>query len=175
VSAHTNEDGAFIAKGLLPEHYNVQAMPDRGAIPDTKALRGHVVSITLGDLDVQQKGFDLDGAPQKALHIVASTQYATISGTVLDPQGAPMANVSMYFQSNRPSQGGYSTTDDKGVFHAMLTEAGEYHVFVAVDQDAMSTQGEEYLKAHQGDFPVVHAILGENPPVTLVKNARPAQ
>jgi len=136
--------------------------------------------VTLGDLDVQQKGFDLEGAPQKPLHISVSTQYANISGTVLDTQGAPMANASMYFQSSQPSQRGYastgySTTDDKGVFHAMLTEPGEYNVFVAVDQDAMSTQGEEYLKAHQGDFPVVRAVLGENPPVTLVKNGRPPQ
>jgi len=34
---------------------------------------------------------------------------------------------------------------------------------------------DEYLKAHQGDFPLIHVAFGDNPPLTLVRNPRPAQ
>jgi hypothetical protein len=170
VSAHTEQDGSFVAQGLLPEHYAVQVMPERQPTPAVPST-GHVVSIMLADLDVQEKGFDLDGIPQhKPLTIMVTNQWAKLSGTITDTQGAPVANTGIYFQPSRPGQTGYATTDDKGNFHAMLAEAGDYRVF-ALDPDATPAFGDEdYLKAHLGDFPMIHVVLGDNPPLRLVRN-----
>jgi hypothetical protein len=176
VTLHMNEDGSFVAQGLMPEHYSVQALPDRRAFQGKTAAAGYVVAVTLGDLDVRQKGFDLDGPPQKPLCITVSTQYANISGRVVDSQGAPVAHTTVFFRSSPPVRLGSATTDDKGWFHATLTEAGDFHVYTSADQNMMAAQGEdEYLKAHQGDFPLIHVAFGDNPPLSLVRNVRTAQ
>jgi len=171
VSAHSEDDGSFAAKGLLPEHYAVQVTPDRSASLSPTPSKGHVVSITLGDLDVSDTGFDLDGTPQqKPLIILVSNRYALLSGTAVDAQGAPIANASIYFQNVQTGRPANAATDGKGNFRAMLDEPGDYHVFV-VDRDVMDSQGQdEYLNAHLTDFPVIHAVLGDNPPLRLVRS-----
>ena len=176
VGAHTNEDGSFVVKGLLPEHYLVQLIADKNALQGKTAAQGYIASAMLGDLDVREKGFDLDGPPQKPLRITVGTQYANIGGSVVDSQGAPVAHTTVFFRSSPPVRLGSATTDDKGWFHATLTEAGDFHVYTSADQSMMAAQGEdEYLKAHQGDFPLIHVAFGDNPPLTLVRNPRPAQ
>jgi len=170
VSSHTEEDGSFVVKGLLPEHYAVQATPERRPTAAAPSM-GHVVSIMLGDLDVQEKGFDLDGTPpQKSLNVLVSNRYAMLTGTIVDPQGAPVANARIYFQSSLPGHRGYAVTDDKGNFRAILNEAGDYRVF-AVNEDIVTAGDlDDYESAHLGDFPLVHVVLGDNPPVRLVRN-----
>jgi hypothetical protein len=176
VGAHTNEDGSFVVKGLLPEHYLVQLIADKNALQGKTAASGYIASAMLGDLDVREKGFDLDGPPQKLLRITVSTQYANIGGSVVDSQGAPVANTTVFFRSNAPVRLGSAVTDDKGRFHATLTEGGDFHVYTSADQSMMAAQGEdEYLQAHPGDFPLIHVALGDNPPLSLVRNARLAQ
>ena len=175
VTAHTNEDGSFVVPGLLPQHYSVQTTPDRfenqGRVPP-----GHVVSIMLDDQDVKDKGFDLDAAPQKPLVVTVSKLYANISGTIVDSQGAPLANAGVVFRSGQPGGAAAATTNDKGQFQAWLPEAGDYHLYATADQADILTFGDsEFLKSHEADFPVLRVALGDNAPVTLVRNPRPPQ
>jgi hypothetical protein len=174
VTAHTNEDGSFAVPGLLPQHYSVQTTPDRfenqGKVPP-----GHVVSIMLDEQDVKDKGFDLDGPPQKPLVVTVSKLYANISGTIVDSQGAPLANAAIVFRSGQPGGTGGAATNDKGQFQAWLPEAGDYHLYVAADQSEIVTLSDsDFLTAHQADFPILRVAIGDNPPVTLVRNPRPA-
>jgi protocatechuate 3,4-dioxygenase beta subunit len=172
-TAHTSDDGSFVLKGLLPDHYTVQALPDRSKNPK---LNGHVVSIQFGDGEVQQRGFDLDSAGGKPLRIHASTRNVSITGTIVDGQGVPLANATVYLQASQPAQQGFATTDAQGHFRAVMTDAGDYRVYVSTDLDAASLQTDDpFLKAHSGDFPVIHAAYGDNPPVRLVRNPSPAQ
>lgn len=173
VSAHTDADGSFLFKGLLPEHYAVQVMNERR--PTDNPPKGHVVAVLYGDQDAQEKGFDLDGAAPKPLRITASNLYANLTGAIVDSQGAPVANANLCFQSTNSGLQGHASTNDKGSFRALLAEPGEYRVYV-IDADAASTVvDDEYMKAHQGDFPMVHVALGDNPSVTLARNPRPSQ
>jgi Carboxypeptidase regulatory-like domain len=161
----SNEDGTFVLKGLLPQHYRLQAAPDRSGTPAMPSM-AHMVSAKVGDREIPQSGFDVDGSAQ-TIHITATQQFAAFSGTAVDSQGAPLTNTALYFVSSQAALRGFVTTDDKGTFHTALAEAGDYRVYLAVD-------GSRELE-NDGDFPVVHAALGENPPVRLVRNPQAAR
>jgi len=179
VTAHLDQDGSFVIPGLLPQHYSVQTTPDRSA-NQGRVPPGHVVSIMLDGQDVKDKGFDLgfdpDAAPQKPLVVTVSKLYANISGTIVDSQGAPLANAGVVFRSGQPGGAAAATTNDKGQFQAWLPEAGDYHLYATADQADILTFGDsEFLKSHEADFPVLRVALGDNAPVTLVRNPHPAQ
>jgi hypothetical protein len=133
----------------------------------------HVVTTTIGDEEIKQNGFDLDGTTPKPLRITVSSQYAVLTGTIVDGKGQAVTNIPVIFVSDQPNKRGYSNTDDKGAFRAMLTEAGDYRAYILSDQDMMND--EDYLAAHQNDFPVIHAFLGDNAPIALQWKTAAAQ
>ena len=169
-SARSEEDGSFVVKGLLPEHYAVQVTPARLA-RDNARYPGRIVSITLGDVDVQEKGFDVDGIPQqKSLTVLVTDHYALLNATVVDTQGAPLAHTGIYLKGSQPDQAGSAVTNENGNVRVTLPEAGDYHVFV-IDPNVPSVVGDDdYISAHMADFPMVRVALGANPPVKLVRN-----
>lgn len=165
VTVQTNEDGAFIVQGLLPQHYTLFFTTDTKAPQWKTAVPGHVVAVTLGDRDVWHKGFDLDGPSEKQLRITISNRWANIGGSMVDSEGVPLANTRLYFRSTQTGLLGTATTDDKGSFYVLLAEAGDYRVYTAAD---------EGMAAQNGDaLPLIHVALGDNPPATLVRNPRP--
>jgi hypothetical protein len=173
--AEVNPDGTFVLKALLPGHYNLQATPDMRSLqsqPRT-TLPAHVVSTMLGDQELKQNSLDLDGTTPKPLRITASSQYAVLTGMIVDAKGQAMTNTPVIFVSDQTTMRGYANTDDKGAFRAMLTEAGDYHAYMLSDMDAMND--EDYLVAHKNDFPMIHAFMGDNAPLTLQWKAGPAQ
>jgi hypothetical protein len=168
-TAHANGDGSFVLKGLLPQHYRVTVQSDPRVPPSDAMGMGRIVSLKVGDSEVQQGAFDLDDTT-RPMRITATRQYAAVGGIIVDSQGAPIVNTAVVFLSDRGMQGGFATTDDQGNFQAALTDAGDYRVYLA--DDAVRAAGDDsYRKAHQGDFPIVHATLGPNPPVRLVRSA----
>jgi hypothetical protein len=165
--AEINPDGTFVLKGLLPGHYNFQATPDmrsRQSQPRTTPPP-HVVSTTLGDQELKQNGFDLDGTVPKPLRITVSSQYAVLTGMIVDAKGQAVTNTPVIFVSDQPNKRGYANTDDKGAFRAMLTDAGDYRAYILPDQESMND--EDYLAAHKNDFPVIRAFMGDNGPIAL--------
>lgn len=166
-SAEVNPDGTFVLKGLLPGHYNLQATPDMRSRQSQARITPppHVVSTTFGDQELKQNGLDLDGTTPNLLRITASSQYAVLTGMIVDAKGQAVTNMPVIFLSDQPNQRGYANTDDKGAFRAMLTETGDYHAYILSDQDIMND--EDYLAAHKNDFPVIHAFIGENAPLAL--------
>ena len=165
--AEVDPDGTFVLKGLLPGHYNFQVTPDmrsRQSQPRT-APPPHVVSTMLGDQELKQNVLDLDGTAPKPLRITASSQYAVLTGMIVDAKGQAVTNMPVIFMSDQPNKRGYASTDDKGAFRALLTEAGDYHAYILSDQDVMND--EDYLTAHRNDFPVIRAFMGDNGPVAL--------
>ncbi len=59
-------------------------------------------------------------------------------------------------------------TNAEGVFKGTLTFAGDYRLFVLANHSGTNLLYDaDYRDAHRDDFPVVHVIDGENPPVTL--------
>jgi hypothetical protein len=127
------------------------------------------LSAKLGEKEVLRSGFDVDGTPPGVLRI-ALGKPIDIRGTVVDPQGQPMAGAMLVFLSDPRGWQGFAAADDAGVFHTALPAAGDYHVYMAGDVSDVSNQGgeDEYLKAHAQDFPVLHVVDGQNPSVTLV-------
>jgi len=97
----------------------------------------HVVSTMLGDQKLKQSGFDLDGTTPKPLRITVSAQYAVLSGMIVDAKGQAVTNMPVVFLSDQPARRGFANTDDKGAFRAMLTEPGDYHVYILTDQDGI--------------------------------------
>jgi hypothetical protein len=168
-TAHSAEDGAFLLKGLLPGHYEVQILPENLAQVGFMNLSNLPLSARLGDKEVLRSGFDVDSTPPGILRI-ALGKPIKIGGTVVDTQGKPVAGATLFFRSDQPSGQIFASTGETGVFQTALTVAGDYHVYMAADASDMVNQGgeDEYLKAHAQDFPVLHVVEGENPPVTLV-------
>jgi hypothetical protein len=184
-TAHSNEDGTFVLKGLLPGHYDMQILPEnRGQAgimnPSSfplsaklgsplSAMLGSPLSAKLGEKEVLRSGFDVDSTPPGVLRIALGKPIG-IAGTVVDPQGQPIAGATLFFRSDQPGGQGVAVAGDSGVFHSTLNAAGDYHVYMAADVSDLANQGgeDEYLKAHAQDFPVLHVVEGRNPPVTLV-------
>jgi hypothetical protein len=176
VTARSNEDGTFTLQGLMPGHYLVQVQPDFSGVQNAPFRAAYAVSAKLGDQEVLQSGFDAGSAAPGPLRITMSTKYLNVTGRLVDPEGNPVAGAMLFFQSGQQSRRTGAMTDEKGIFRATMTAAGDYHVYMGADQFEIVAYGEdEYLKAHEKDFPVLRVIDGENPPVTLVWNSRPAQ
>jgi hypothetical protein len=160
----------------MPGHYLVQVQPDFSGVQNAPFRAAYVVSAKLGDQEVLQSGFDVASVAPGPLRITMSTKYLNVTGRLVDPEGNPVAGAMLFFQSGQQSRRTGAMTDEKGIFRATMTAAGDYHVYMGADQFEIVAYGEdEYLKAHEKDFPVLRVIDGENPPVTLVWNSRPAQ
>jgi hypothetical protein len=131
-------------------------------------LTSRPVSAKLGDKEVLQAGFDLDSTQPGFLRI-ALGKMASISGTIVDAQGKPVAGAMLAFLSDGPGGRGSAVTNETGTFRTVLAMAGDYHVYMLSDQnDGASLTDVEYLQAHQRDFPVLRVVGGDNPPMTLV-------
>ncbi len=165
--AEINPDGTFVLKGLLPGHYNLQATPDMRSLQSQPRTTPppHVVSTMLGDQELKQNVLDLDGTTPKPLRITASSQYAVLTGMIVDAKGQAVTNMPVIFMSDQPNKRGFANTDDKGAFRAMLPEAGDYHAYILSEQELMND--EDYLAAHRNDFPVIHTFMGDNGPLAL--------
>src|ERR1017187_10492859 len=94
VSARSNEDGSFVLKDLLPGHYDMQIIPDtivNGTVePGSIAGASYPVSARLGENEVLQTGFDLDGPPASSLRITVGSHWIEIGGKVLDASGGSL-------------------------------------------------------------------------------------
>jgi hypothetical protein len=160
VTAHAEEDGSFVLKGLLPGHYDLQVMPD---FPLTaQPLPVFATSARLGEREVLRRGFDVDGQPVGSMKITLG-KPTTISGKIVDAAGQPVADKTLYFSS--PAGQGGAVSNAEGTFQSFLRTAGEYHVYVLPDLNLASDP--DYLKEHENDFPVVRVVAGENPPMVL--------
>ena len=167
ISAHSEEDGSFVLKGLLPGHYDVQVIPDflsaAAAGVAVQQLSLQTTSARLGEKEILQKGFDVDSQPVGPMKITLGKPI-TISGKIVDAAGQPVASQMIYFLSPTGNTGGTMSNAD-GAFKAYLRTAGEYHVYAWADQTSLADP--DYLKEHESDFPVVRVVAGENPPIVL--------
>ena len=166
-TAHSSDDGSFVLKGLLPGHYQVQVLPERIGTPGAGAMTPYSMPISakLGEKEVLRPGFDLDGTSPGVLRIRLG-KLTHISGAIVDTRGAPIAGATLVFLSTQPGGQGFAITDEKGTFSAALPMAGDYHAYMA--NEASQGGEEEYLKAHEKDFPLLRVVDGDNPPVMLV-------
>jgi hypothetical protein len=162
-----------VLKGLLPGHYDLQAYRDYRDDPSAAKSPAFAISARLGEKEVLSKGIDLGLTPPNPLHITVSTRVANLSGRILNSSGQPIANTQIVFQSTVGEFHGVAVTNDTGDFRAMLTHSGDFRVNLTADRAELNLLGEDdYFKAHENDFPLIHAVEGTNPPLTLIRKAK---
>ncbi len=176
VSVRSNEDGSFVLKGLLPGHYDMQVIPDmaivNGAV-DPRSVAGRAVSARLGEKEVLRTGFDLDGPPGGPLKITFSAHVIEINGKLLNASGGPASGTLLALASGGQTGQGMVTTDADGAFRLVLTQPGEYRIYLLDDQGDWNDA--DYLEKHENDFPPVKVVDGANPPLMLRSPAQQAK
>jgi hypothetical protein len=169
VSARSNEDGSFVLKDLLPGHYDMQIIPDmivNGTIePRPCGNASYPVSARLGENEVLQTGFDLDGPPGGPLRITLSSRWIEISGKLLDASGGPVSGALLAVTSDGSAGEDRAATGADGAFRVMLRQPGDYHIHLI--GDGSDWDDPDYLKKHESDFPLLRVVDGTNPPVAL--------
>jgi hypothetical protein len=154
-TAKANSDGIFVFKGLLPGHYQFQ----------TPAVR----SAKLGDEDVLQAGFDLDGNTKPPLRVRISLQPIVVRIRLVDGNGKPQANAAV--EVLRPNSNMSTHTDVDGWFTASFSAPGAYTILVANDGQFDTLYNQDYRYAHFHDFPAVQIVDGMNQPIMLTMPA----
>lgn len=126
-AAHTEADGSFVVKGLIPGHYTVRV---NGRI--------YPESVQYGGAEVRQQGLDLGLDGPKPLTLRVLSVFGWARGAVLDAAGLPIANATIRIQ---PANGGREwavSTNRQGEFTQGLPP-GDYRVsaeFGSQKQDA---------------------------------------
>ncbi|MGA2131045.1 MAG: carboxypeptidase-like regulatory domain-containing protein [Bryobacteraceae bacterium] len=172
-TSRSSDDGTFTLQGLLPGHHDLQIMPSFQTMPDSleavTAVVGHshAVSARLGDQEVLDRGFDLDGSSVPALTITVSSRFCELKGELLDAAGKPVAEAIVELESGQPGGSAVAVTDADGRFHLIASKAGQYRIYAIDPAHADSLSDPDYLDAHAKDFPPVVVADGENPPLTL--------
>lgn len=178
VTVRSNKEGAFNLNGLLPGHYSLLVMADYApaATPGNPwGVNPYPVSAILGEKEVLQTGFDLDGTSPGSLRITLSTRMYMVTGKLLDQAGNPVFGAVVALDSGQPNGQSWIVTDGNGAFRLGLTSVGDFHVYVVADQGASQTdllRDPNYLKAHEQDFAPVHIVEGRNAPLVLRLPAR---
>ena len=169
VSARSNEDGSFVLKDLLPGHYDMQIIPDtivNGTVePGSIAGASYPVSARLGENEVLQTGFDLDGPPAGSLRITVGSHWIEIGGKVLDASGGPVSGALLAVASDGSAGQDTAAAGANGAFRLMLRQPGDYHIHLISDQSDWDDP--DYVKKHESDFPLLRVVDGTNAPVTL--------
>lgn len=138
LSTFTDEDGHYILRGLPAGKYHLTASSQvAGAF-------GKPPAIALGSGE-QRDGVDIE------------MQWAgSISGTIVESNGAPAAGVYVRFEAQHLSDGGDDTTAPDGSFRvATLMGGDDYRPFVRPSQ-----RSNQKFAAADGDFPAVHVADG---------------
>ncbi len=173
-SAQPSEDGSFVLKGLLPGHYEIRVAPDikmaNGTIDFASIARaGYAVSAQLGDLEVLDSGFDLDGPPTAPLRITVSTHVIEIEGKLLDTTGEPISGALLVAMSGAEGRA-VAATEAGGIFRLVLRNPGDYHIYLGGQVDLNDPDS---VKKHESDFPLLKVADGVNPPLLLRVPAQP--
>jgi len=166
--AYSDETGAFVFKGLLPGHYQVQAQRDlTGVTASSQVPVGPRIAVRLGDTDVLQNGFDLDGTPPAGPLRITLGRVVNISGKLVDAAEQPLAGVPLVLVSTHLPLRANTRTASDGSFRATLPP-GDYQVYMAAElNDAGLLAAADFMQQHENDFPPVHVVAGENPPILL--------
>jgi len=167
ISAASGEDGAFVLKGLMPGHYDMQIVPDRPWPPQPSVHLASVLSATMGGSDVLRRGFDIGSGPPGPMEVVVTMKTIFVKGTLLGAAGEPvLGKLVVFVQGGRDM--GSSVTQALGSFGTAFHRAGEYRIYVLPDQNQWQLLSDpDYLKAHENDFPPVRIVDGENPSIML--------
>lgn len=139
-----NQDGSFTAT-LIPRPYNVSPAII-GPLPDN----WYIQSVTADGNDVSNSGIKV--TPELTLAIALSPDAATISGTVVDSQGKPVAGASIGTVSDQPRFGRTglrvrSTSDQNGKFSFGGIAPGSYKVLSWRDDESDVMSEKEILEA----------------------------
>jgi hypothetical protein len=155
-STHSNDDGSFTLRGLLPGHYHVDL---QATISDSLAgvFIGHPVAVQLGDQEVLHQEFDIDESTAGPLRITLTNARGTLDGKLLDKAGQPVAGAHLMLYGDWCKFS--MTTDAAGSFHYDELFPGEYYIVPAESPNSDDAQ--------DAGFPPVHLVEGANPPVVL--------
>ncbi len=169
VPVRMNDDGSFVAKGLVPGRYVMNTTPGPSAAPAAPVL---VSSVRLGDRELSPDssstfGFDFDGTSTGPLRIAFSSGVA-ISGTLVDAAGGPIAGAWIRFLPSQGQSYGAPPTKADGSFRSWFLLPGDYRVYLLPAGSSWElVQDPDFLAAHEKDFPPLHVVPGANPPLTL--------
>jgi protocatechuate 3,4-dioxygenase beta subunit len=144
-SANLNPDGSFELKNVPGGNYQLLVSAHANNLPDyfTKA-------ITLDGRDVADSGFPITS--ETYLDVVISAKGASITGTVVDAQGQPVANATVLDvpSSERRSRLDLyqrDTTDASGHFSLRGLNPGKYSVF-AFEELQEDFRRPEFLRSY---------------------------
>jgi len=168
ISTLSKPDGTFSFRGLLPGHYTFNSLPAVQTSPLPPTAR----SAKMGDREVLQSGFDVDGSPMRPMRITLSAQPITARGRLLDVNGKPLANAAIEFAANRPSSQALVHTDLQGWFSAQVYMPGAYHILAVADGRQENLLYDwDYLAAHAKDFPLTQITENQSEPLVLTMPA----
>jgi len=93
-----------------------------------------------------------------------------LSGEVLDAGGKPVSGTVVALVPTHPTVYSWLTTaltDSDGEFRLTARSGGTFHAYVLDQSQQASLNDPDYLQAHEGDFPPLYIVEGQNPPLTL--------
>jgi len=166
-SAVSDGAGSFVLKGLRPRHYNLRIVVTSSNGPVFANSPGYLFpsSIVLGDKEVLQTGFDLDGSSDPGeLHITMSANGAVMRGRALLKNGSPRVRASVWLMPENSNLPICVSTDENGYF-SLNIPPGNYNAYF-FDNNA-GPNDPNYFVEHKDDYPTLHLKSGPNPPMTL--------
>ena len=165
-----SDDGAFTIQGVEAGRYRVDVTPPPAA---------YVKSVALNGQECLETGIDLThgAASSGVLEIVLSTAAGRITGTVANPDGAPVSAARVTLlpdrlpgSMDRPELRPVVPTDATGHFSITGIAPGNYHVYAweRLDEVIASAMGGDAILFPDPQFPGLFDNLGAA--VTIAEN-----
>jgi hypothetical protein len=166
-TAISDENGAFVLKGVLPGHYSVIATPAAGS--NGLRLGWFPDSYLYGGREIRPNGLSFDGTSSDTLRLQLKVPPRSgVRGQVLDANGQAVSAAAILLQGDDPAQRVLIGSRDDGTFQADALPPGRYHVYAVADAgQAHLLDDPMYRQAHSGDFPVVTVVDKSWPAITL--------
>jgi hypothetical protein len=155
-------DGAFTIQGVEAGWYRVDVTPPPGA---------YVKSVVLNGQECLETGIDLTNgaASSGVLQVVLSTAAGRVTGTVANPEGAPVSAARVTLlpdrlpgSMDRPELRPVVSTDATGHFSITGIAPGNYHVYAweRLDEVTASAMGGDAILFPDPQFPRLFDSLG---------------
>jgi hypothetical protein len=163
-------DGAFTIQGVEAGRYRVDVTPPPAA---------YVKSVVLNGQECLETGIDLTNgaASSGVLQVVLSAAAGRVTGTVANPEGAPVSTARVTLLADRlpgsmdrPELRPVVSTDATGHFSITGIAPGNYHVYAweRLDEVTASAMGGDDILFPDPQFPRLFDNLGAA--VTIVEN-----
>jgi hypothetical protein len=162
-------DGSFQIKAVPAGQATVHVMGNFNGVPSGEMA----FSLPQGTRPTRSlHQLELDGGPVEPLQITVKAPEPAVptSLRVADATGQPAGGVTLLFVGSTPEHRELVPMDAAGHRERFGLVPDVYRVYLADDDpvyDFSVLDDPEFMTAHANDFPPVHIVAGENPPIVL--------